>query len=606
MRASLGTRMADTHSSELKEAVRRRLANTRLRLAIGVVGGLGAALAAGPAQALAWFGFWLGVTSLERIVLLNADRSPELDARQAFRVQAAMAAAAAAFVSLAVVFWSVGRLGGGAAASLIAAGALINAFSVGPSSLRAFRCLAAPSIIVLNLGPAWALWSGVDWRLALSVSGACLAVSGATVALWAAFRRAYTAEAEARAAMEAAVEAAEAAVDAKSSFVAMVSHELRTPLSGVIAAGGQLTTEGPDRLTRQAAEVVVDSGRFMQALLDDLLDLAKLEAGRMTVEAVDFDIGQMVWAVERHWTAAARAVGTPLQLTSASGLPLRVSGDPTRIRQILNNLLSNALKFTGSEGVSWTVDACAGPDCAVLGGMGLSVRVTDTGPGMTAEQLDRLFTAFDQTSESVARTHGGTGLGLAVSRELARRMGGDLSVESEPGVGSTFVLHLPLKAAGSAEPASAPSEPESGDAAARKGTRVLVVDDHPINRRTLELLLEPAGVEVTAVESGAEALERLAAGRFDAVLSDLHMPGMDGLALARAVRSGTGPNRNVPVIAVTGADSDTERARCEAAGMTGYVAKPISAPALYAALEAALAVGSAEADDLARAAPRAA
>jgi signal transduction histidine kinase/ActR/RegA family two-component response regulator len=585
--------MADEHIPELREAVRRRLENSWLRACVGGVSALFGFVAVGWELTAAWGCAWLAATGLELAVLRWAAwRGERLRARDQWRVYGAMSLSALAFVSLSAVFWSVGRHGAGAAAVLIAAGAAFNSFSVGPSSRRAFLALAGPSLGVLNLGALMAFSTGAEATLALAVSASAFAVSIAVLSVWGAFREAYKSEREVRRVMQELVRTTEAATAAKSEFVALVSHELRTPLSGIVAAGGQLRVDGADRLTQQAAEVVVDSGRFMQALLDDLLDLAKLEAGRMTVEAVDYDIGRLIWALERHWGAAARAAGKPLQLTQATGLPVMVSGDPTRLRQILNNLMSNALKFTGPEGVSWTVDACLGDSCSTLGASGLTVRVTDTGPGMTAEQLSRLFTAFDQTTDTVARTHGGTGLGLALSRELARRMGGDLSVESESGRGSTFILHLPLAPASGAVLRAEPAEAQAAPVDA--ALRVLVVDDHPLNRRTLALLLEPIGAEVTAVESSAEALDLLATSPFDVVLSDLHMPDMNGPALARAIRAGAGPNASAPIIAVTGADDAEQRAVCQEAGMTGFVSKPIQAPVLYAALEAALA-GSEEA-----------
>jgi len=383
---------------------------------------------------------------------------------------------------------------------------------------------------------------------------------------------------------------AEAAVQAKSAFVAMVSHELRTPLSGILAAGSQLQGQAPAS-AREAVDVVMDAGRFMHALLDDLLDLAKLEAGKMTTETVDFDLGHLVWSLERHWGAAAKAAGKPLQMTSAMGLPRHVAGDPTRLRQILNNLLSNAVKFTGPDGVTWTVDICDGDD-----GCALTVKVTDTGPGISPERLDRLFTAFDQTDATVARTHGGTGLGLALSRELARAMGGELRVESTLGRGSTFVLSLPLGRASAVEAAAPEVEPDTAPEA--RSLRVLVVDDHEINRRTLALLLEPIGAEVAATGGAAEALAVLALEPFDVVLSDLNMPDMDGFAFTRALRAGDGLNRTTPVIAVSANEVEATLSACLAAGMNGCVPKPIDPRRLYAALDA-VAAAAAEADPLA-------
>ncbi len=372
---------------------------------------------------------------------------------------------------------------------------------------------------------------------------------------------------------------AEAATEAKSAFVAMVSHEMRTPLSGVLAMGEELQARLEGEPNRRAADVVVDAARFMNTLLDDLLDLAKLEAGRMTIERVDFDIGGLVWTLARHWTAAAQRAGVPLQLTSAMGLPGQVSADPTRMRQILNNLLSNAVKFTGPEGVTWAVEAVETRE-----GWQLRVRVTDTGPGIPSERMARLFTAYDQTDITIARTHGGTGLGLALSRELARLMDGDLTVESVVGAGTTFELSLPLArptgGVGFVAETTAPALERTA------GVRILVVDDHEITRRTAALLLEPSGAEVVTVASAAEALDRLAIEPFDVMLTDVLMPEMDGIALARAVRAGGGPNCDVPIVAVTGGDSAAELAACRAAGMNACVAKPIDPRALYRAVEA--------------------
>ncbi|HEX8568370.1 MAG TPA: ATP-binding protein [Caulobacteraceae bacterium] len=375
---------------------------------------------------------------------------------------------------------------------------------------------------------------------------------------------------------------AERVTAAKSAFLAMVSHELRTPLSGVLAAGEELQGRLEKEQNIEAIDVMVDAGRFMHALLDDLLDLSKLEAGRMTIEKVDFDMGGLVWTLARHWSAAARRTGKPMQLTSALGLPGTVSADPTRIRQVLNNLLSNALKFTGPEGVRWSVE---GVDTRE--GWMLAIRVTDTGPGIPPEKLERLFTPYDQADVSVARTHGGTGLGLALSRELARMMGGDLHVESVVGEGSTFVLTLPVAPPTGEKVVVTQAEPQGVGRAGK--LRILVVDDHEINRRTAALLLAPSGAEVVLAATGQEALERLATEPFDVMLTDVNMPSMDGVVLAKTLRASSGPNRAIPIVAVTGGDSSEERMRCRVAGMNGCVPKPIDPRALYRAVEAACA-----------------
>jgi signal transduction histidine kinase/CheY-like chemotaxis protein len=461
---------------------------------------------------------------------------------------------------------------------ILLAGGLVNLLIVSRASWLAFLATVIPYGGYLLINPVLAYAAGVDTLSWVAIFGAAMLVLH-THAAWARQRRALLAEAEARAELERRRQDAEFAAAAKSAFVAMVSHELRTPLSGIMAAGEQLQKHGPDGARREAVEVVVDAGRFMHALLDDLLDLAKLEAGRMTVEKIDFDLGQLLWSLERHWTAAADRTGTPLRLTSALNLPVHVAGDPTRLRQILNNLLSNAVKFTGPEGVTWSVDGQEDGDL-----WWLEMRVSDSGPGIAPEKLDRLFTPYDQTDESIARTHGGTGLGLALSRELARLMGGELTVESELGAGSTFVLHVPLARA---EGVLADAGADVDAAAPTRALRVLVVDDHEINRRTASLLLEVAGMETVTVETGQEALAVLDIEPIDVVITDVNMPGMNGLQLTRAIRERVGLNRSVPVLAFTGSDSPEEIAACRAAGMRGHISKPVDAASLYRAIEEA-------------------
>jgi CheY-like chemotaxis protein len=245
---------------------------------------------------------------------------------------------------------------------------------------------------------------------------------------------------------------------------------------------------------------------------------------------------------------------------------------------VLNNLLSNALKFT--EQGSVTVRLGVAP--IDHGRLLLKIEVADTGAGMTAEQVDRLFKPFEQADASIARTHGGTGLGLVISRQLARMMGGDITVTSTPGEGSRFTVTVGVAAAAPAEP---PERDTGGDGAASgKPMAVLVVDDHEINRRAISLILEPLLAEVTLAASGGEALSLLAARPFDVVLMDVHMPDMSGPEAVMRLRLAIGPNRRTPVIAVTGATEDSDIKACLAAGMDDWVAKPIDAGRLYNAL----------------------
>jgi len=302
----------------------------------------------------------------------------------------------------------------------------------------------------------------------------------------------------------------------------------------------------------------------------------------MRVESVAFDPRRLVRDVVGFWTAEAQRKGLFLALTGEAALPMSASGDPMRLRQILNNLISNAVKFTGSGGVTLEVETHDGPN----GTTELSLTVADTGRGLTEEQLERLFTPFDQTDDTIARTHGGTGLGLAISRELARLMGGDLTVENGARGGARFTARVRLQSA--AETAPAPQKTQAATAAGHRPPRILVVDDHPIGRKAMSVLLQPLGAVVAEADSGEAALDALSVERFDLVLMDVTMAGMGGHEAARRLRSQPGPNRGVAMLAASGLTGREDVAACLAAGMNGCVAKPLEPAALYAAIERVL------------------
>ncbi|MBI5942411.1 MAG: response regulator [Caulobacterales bacterium] len=367
---------------------------------------------------------------------------------------------------------------------------------------------------------------------------------------------------------------AEAAVEAKSAYLAMISHELRTPISAILAGAGELERTSPGQ-GRAQARLIKGAGQMMRGLLDDLLDLSKIEVGRMEVETVDFDLRSLVSEALRMWRPEARHKDLKLRVEGAHGLPDWVHGDPTRIRQVLNNLISNALKFTAKGSITLRLSASPAE-----GGYAISVAVADTGPGMTPDQVARLFTPCDQLDAGTARKHGGSGLGLAISRELARLMGGDLTASSAPGEGAVFTLNLVLRAAEVPAAAQAPDAVEA---------RVLVIDDHAVNRQAISLVLAPLGIVPETAASAEEGLERLASEAFDVILMDVYMPDMDGREATRILRGRAGPNQTTPVIAVTASATERDWEACRAAGMTGHVAKPIEPAQLYAALETALA-----------------
>jgi len=385
----------------------------------------------------------------------------------------------------------------------------------------------------------------------------------ATIVLWRWQARVIRSEAEARA-------KAEAATTAKSRLVATISHELRTPISA-IQAGAQAL--GP---ASSQAGLILEASRMMRTLLDDLLDQSKLEAGRLTVERVDFGLRQALASAIRFWRAEAQRKSVRLRL-KIGRLPPAIVGDETRLRQILNNLLSNALKFSAGGAVTVHADHQDGM---------LTITVQDTGVGMSETQMSRLFQPFSQADDSVARVYGGTGLGLSISRDLAIAMGGDVTVASALGQGSAFTLLVPAPL-GAIRTARDDAAGDGG--LSLEGLRVLAADDHEINRKVITLILGPLNANLTLVEDGHAALEALDEEAFDVVLLDVNMPGLDGYETARRLRRTDGPNARTPVIAVTGALTAEDEARRQDAGIDYVVAKPIEAAALLSVLGEAVA-----------------
>ncbi|WP_304217341.1 ATP-binding protein [Phenylobacterium aquaticum] len=419
---------------------------------------------------------------------------------------------------------------------------------------------------------AWRLSGASFFGVAIGMISVLLVFS--STLLWRSAADALEAQREAREEAEEGRRVAEAAVDAKSAFIAMVSHELRTPISAILAGAEAIGRRpGAEAALRSEAELIGQSGRMMRSLLNDLLDLAKMEAGAMRIETVAFDPTALINDTCAFWRAEAARKGLTLSVEGLEHVAAWRRGDPTRLRQVLNNLFSNALKFTEAGGVILALDR---------DGDHFAFCVADSGPGLTPAQLERLFTPFEQGSASTARTHGGTGLGLSISRHLAQLMGGDLTADGAPGQGAIFTLTVPLELA---EPAEASAQEALELTAA---IRVLVVDDHEINRRAVALMLEPFGIELTEAASGDEALALSATAAFDVILMDVYMPGLDGRETCRRLRAGAGPNRATPVIACTASGNDRDLAECWEAGMTGQAAKPFDPRDLVAAVSQAL------------------
>jgi signal transduction histidine kinase/ActR/RegA family two-component response regulator len=483
------------------------------------------------------------------------------------------------FSPVCLILWKYAGTVGAAAAMIPMFYALMSGTIASRGQLPAFLAEGVSSIVMMLLLPVAVYFlTSPDPLLLLLFFGELLVASGAVSAFrWMA--RVSRMELEAKQSLTEGRRRAEAATEAKSAFVAMVSHELRTPISAIVASAHDLEATASAGVARSNAQLIVNACGMLRTLLNDLLDFSKIEAGKMSVETIAYDPRTLVFETLKLWRAEARKKGVRLRLTGGRALPAWVMGDPMRLRQILNNLLSNAAKFTDCGAITLAIKAK--PDGAML------FRVTDTGPGMSADQLGRLFTPFDQLSADAARMHGGTGLGLSISRNLARLMQGDLSAASRPGEGASFTLRLPLPAVA----APVVQEPVSVGAlgAGEAGLRLLIVDDHKINRLAIETMLRPLGADLTQAQDGETALAIAKAQPFDVILMDVRMPGLSGLEATRLLRDGAGPNRVTPVIAVTGDGSVAEVSACHGAGMTGHVLKPIEPARLYAAIMDALA-----------------
>jgi PAS domain S-box-containing protein len=391
-----------------------------------------------------------------------------------------------------------------------------------------------------------------------------------------------------------AKEEAEAATRAKSSFLATMSHEIRTPLNGVLGMAQAMAAGPLEAAQRERLDVIRQSGETLLTLLNDVLDLSKIEAGRLELEAAEFDIGAVASGAHAAFApvAAQKGVAFDLKVTRAAGGVYL--GDATRVRQVLNNLISNALKFTETGQVTVTAGRRRGE---------LTLAVVDTGIGMSEVQQAALFQQFAQADASTTRRFGGTGLGLAICRELVELMGGRIEVKSAEGEGSSFVVTLPLprgerQTRKAASPRKASAEPVSSAGA---DLRVLAAEDNPVNQLVLKALLAQIGIEPVIVGDGVDAVAAWEAADWDLILMDVQMPRMDGPTAVRFIRGREAAQgrRRTPIVALTANAMTHQVNEYLAAGMDGFVAKPIAVERLFAALEAALSMPAAENADVA-------
>jgi signal transduction histidine kinase/CheY-like chemotaxis protein len=395
--------------------------------------------------------------------------------------------------------------------------------------------------------------------------------------------------------LEAARDVAESANHAKGVFLANMSHEIRTPLNGVIGTAGALARRPLAAEEREMVALIQASGQTLDRLLSDILDQAKIEAGQFELIVAPFDLRHEIETAAELMRARADEKGIGFGVTYAAGARGTFAGDAVRIRQIVSNLASNAIKFTAAGDVRIHVD-CLEPDTPGAPSR-LRLEVVDSGIGFDPEAARRLFTRFTQADGSISRQFGGTGLGLAICRTLVDLMQGEIRAASEPGVGSTFTVELPLLRTVSLADYDALTaagadrcEPSADAAGTMARLRILLAEDHPTNQRVAQLILEPAGVDLTIVGNGREAVEIFQPNLFDLILMDMQMPVMDGLTATREIRRrerelGIAPT---PIAMLTANAMCEHKDQAAAAGAHHLIAKPITPESLMAGVERTL------------------
>jgi signal transduction histidine kinase/ActR/RegA family two-component response regulator len=422
----------------------------------------------------------------------------------------------------------------------------------------------------------------------MDVHVAAIADADGTRVLYTLFLRDITVQAKFEEGLRQARDAAERADRAKSDFLAVITHELRTPLNGVIGMTGLLLDGSLDAQSRRYAETLREAGEHLLQLINDVLDFTKLEANRLSFEEILFEPETVLQSTVELLSPRARAKGLVLDTSALPGVPARVRGDPGRLRQVLMNLVSNAVKFTDRGNVTVTLAAEQSAPDAVM----LRFSVRDTGIGIAAENLPKLFLEFSQIDSSISRRFGGTGLGLAICRKLVQGMGGQIWAESELGHGSTFHFTARVIAATDDRSVRRPSAPATPAVPARS-LRVLVAEDNQTNQIVIRAMVSKLGHRADLVANGLEAVDAVRQRPYALVLMDVMMPEMDGLEATRLIRALPGPLGRIPIFGLTAHAAAAEHAACLAAGMDRVITKPVTIAALAEPINEIVTAGAA-------------
>jgi signal transduction histidine kinase/ActR/RegA family two-component response regulator len=553
--------MARQASPELIEAALGRRTQLTLRMALGLgIVATGGALVGWP-QACVWLATWYALQLGEFAFSSHIQRRLAAGGSvQGAPMLALMFLTNLVFSAMGLAVVLSGGMWGVVCGVWILAGGLLNAAATARMSRSAFFVSALPSGAACLAVPLIALAGNAEPAEVVAVSGGAILLLVAALVLR-------------RVGLQALYEAKEASA-AKSTFLANVSHEIRTPLNGVLGMAQVMAKDGLSGHQQERLQIIQRSGETLLLLLNDVLDLSKIEAGKLELEAGEVDFDAIGADLQACFRALAASKDLSIEVRIAPEARGTWRGDAMRIRQIMSNLMGNAVKFTEHGRIEAYVD---------VNGPFVEVTVSDTGPGIPSERLNRLFNKFIQADASTTRRYGGTGLGLAICQELATLMGGEISVSSTVGVGTLFMVRLPLCRIASQPPAARAHAHQQDFSPA---LRVLAAEDNETNRAVLKAVLEQIGVELHLVGDGRAALEASASEDWDLILMDVQMPVMDGPTAARAIRereraTGAVP---VPIIALTANAMTHHRAEYLASGMNAFVAKPVEVPRLLQAM----------------------